>query len=172
MEDFFGVALRISFSYLYILALLRLSGKRSIGHISPLDFLVALILGDLFDDIFWAEVPLAQGVVALAVIVVLHTLVEAAEAHSSQIRSLVSSTPTMIIEHAAILPDGMRRERTNDEELWSLLRIQSEDDLAEVREARFEPDGEMSMLPTEAADVVRKQDAEKVRKLVREVEKP
>lgn len=166
MEDFIGIALRISFTYVYVLALLRFTGKRSIDSLSPLDFLVALILGDLFDDIFWAEVPLAQGVVAITSVLLLHTLVAVAEAHSKHIHQLVSSSATLVIDHAAIQQDGMRHERNNEEELWSQLRLQGEDQLEEIREANWESNGEISVLPTEAAEVVRKKDLQKVKELV------
>ena len=166
MEDMIAIAIRISFTYLFILALLRLSGKRSIDSLSPLDFLVALILGDLFDDIFWAEVPLAQGVVALTVVLLLHTLVAVAEAHSTRIHNLVASTPTLVVDRAAVQRDGMARERSNEEELWSELRLVGQDQLEEIRTAYWETSGAVSVLPTEAADTVRKKDLEKVKALV------
>lgn len=166
MEELLGIAVRISFLYLYVLVILRLSGKRSIDTISSLDFIVALIIGDMFDDVFWAEIPLSQGVVGITTIIVLHVLVSVAQTYSTRIHNLVSSTPTLMIDRAAVQEKGMRRERTNENDLWTQLRILSEDDLSEVREAYLETSGQMSVLSTDAAGAVRKKDLSKVKEMV------
>ena len=48
--DLTGIVFRVSVMYLYALALLRISGKQSVSHLTTLDFIVTLIIGDLFDD--------------------------------------------------------------------------------------------------------------------------
>jgi hypothetical protein len=58
------IAVRAAFAYLFLLVLLRVSGKQTIRHGTPFDFLLALIMGDLIDDALWSEVPLAEFVVA------------------------------------------------------------------------------------------------------------
>jgi len=47
----------VLFAYVFLLAILRASGKRTIAQGTTLDFVVALVLGDLIDDALWAEVP-------------------------------------------------------------------------------------------------------------------
>jgi uncharacterized membrane protein YcaP (DUF421 family) len=69
------IAVRVLFAYAVTLAMLRVSGKRSIKHTDLASFVVALILGDMFDDVFWAEVSAAQFVVGSGTLVVLHLLV-------------------------------------------------------------------------------------------------
>lgn len=64
-------------SYVVLLLLLRLAGARSVKHASPLDFVVALIVGDLIDDALWAEVPIAQFIVASATLVLAKFLLTA-----------------------------------------------------------------------------------------------
>src|ERR671924_489440 len=61
--DLTGIIFRVSIMYLYALALVRISGKQTLGQLTPMDFVVTLIIGDLFDDVFWAEVPLIEGIV-------------------------------------------------------------------------------------------------------------
>ena len=70
-----GIMIRISIMYLYVLTVLRLSGKRTIGSVSPPDFAVATILGDMFDDVFWAEVPLAKEIVGISTLLLVYLLV-------------------------------------------------------------------------------------------------
>jgi uncharacterized membrane protein YcaP (DUF421 family) len=59
------IAVRAAFAFLFLLALVRISGKRSIAQGSAVDFVLALIFGDTVDDLFWAEVSGAQFVAAV-----------------------------------------------------------------------------------------------------------
>jgi uncharacterized membrane protein YcaP (DUF421 family) len=67
------IVIRVVFGYVIMLALIRLSGKRTVKHSSPFDFTIALIAGDMIDDLLWAEVPAAQFVVAVGVLMIAHT---------------------------------------------------------------------------------------------------
>jgi uncharacterized membrane protein YcaP (DUF421 family) len=66
---------RTAFAYVFILVLLRLSGKRTVKQGDAASFVVALIIGDMFDDLIWAEVPASQFVIAVGTLVFLHLLV-------------------------------------------------------------------------------------------------
>jgi len=67
------IAVRAIVAYVTLRVLVRLSGKRTIKQGSPFDFTVALIIGDLIDDVLWAEVNVSTFIVASGVIVMLHT---------------------------------------------------------------------------------------------------
>jgi uncharacterized membrane protein YcaP (DUF421 family) len=67
------IIVRVVFAYLLLQGLVRLSGKRTVKQGSPFDFAIALIIGDLVDDVLWAEVGAAQFSVAAAALVLVHT---------------------------------------------------------------------------------------------------
>ena len=64
------VAVRAALAYVFLLALLRLSGKPRLNRATPFDFVLALILGDLVDDALWADVPFAQFIVAATTLLI------------------------------------------------------------------------------------------------------
>ena len=68
------IVVRVVFAYLFVLALVRASGKRAVKQGDSPSFVLAVIVGDLFDDLFWAEVPASQFVVATGVLVLMHVL--------------------------------------------------------------------------------------------------
>jgi uncharacterized membrane protein YcaP (DUF421 family) len=72
--DLASIAIRGLATYLFLLALLRLAGKRAVRQGTPFDFVLALILGDLIDDAIWSEVPMSQFVVAAGMLIVLKLL--------------------------------------------------------------------------------------------------
>lgn len=65
---------RVVFAYLVALALIRASGKRAVKQGDNPSFVLAVIVGDLFDDLFWAEVPAAHFVVATGTLVLMHVV--------------------------------------------------------------------------------------------------
>lgn len=68
------LAVRVVFGYVFALALVRASGKRAVTQGDSLSFVLAVIVGDLFDDLFWAEVPAAQFIVASGTLVLMHVM--------------------------------------------------------------------------------------------------
>lgn len=145
MNDLIAIAVRISVMYLYALALIRFSGKRSLGNLSAHDFLVALMLGDLFDDIIWADVPLANGLVAAAVLVAVDVLLGVAELRSPALHKVLSSAPTLVVEEGQWVEKGLRRERESKAEAREHLRLREVRNMGEIERAQYESDGALSV---------------------------
>lgn len=59
------IAVRALVAYVFALVLTRLSGHQTVKQADATTFVVALIIGDMFDDLLWAEVPAAQFVVGV-----------------------------------------------------------------------------------------------------------
>ena len=74
------IAVRAAVGFVFVHAMMRLSGKRLVTEADPASFAVALVVGDLFDDLFWAEVAAAQFVVAVGTLVMLQAVNRAAVA--------------------------------------------------------------------------------------------
>jgi uncharacterized membrane protein YcaP (DUF421 family) len=74
------IILRVLFAYISIVCLVRISGHRTIRHGDAQSFVLAVVLGDMFDDLFWAEVSAAQFVVAVSALVAVHTWAAAMKA--------------------------------------------------------------------------------------------
>lgn len=72
--DLSRIVIRVLFAWVFVQALVRLSGKRTIKQGDLASFVVAITLGDMFDDMFWAEVPAAEFVVGAATLVLCHVI--------------------------------------------------------------------------------------------------
>ena len=70
------IVIRVAVAYVILLAFVRLTGKRTIKQGSPFDFTIALIVGDMVDDMLWAEVNAAEFVVATGVLFTLHAMLD------------------------------------------------------------------------------------------------
>ena len=70
------IVIRVVFAYVVLLAFIRLSGKRGVKQANVFDFTVAIVLGDLVDDMLWAEVPASQFVVATGMLMIVHVALD------------------------------------------------------------------------------------------------
>jgi uncharacterized membrane protein YcaP (DUF421 family) len=165
LEGLVAIALRVSVMYVYALAMLRLAGKRSIGQLAGPDVVATLIIGDMFDDIFWAEVPLAKGVVGMTSIFTLHLLTKVVEWRSRTAKEVFDGKPTLAVMNGQLGYPGLRRERICEGNLGELLRVQGLDNLGEVREARIEVDGAVSVLKFAERKPVQKRELEALREV-------
>lgn len=153
-------ALRATFVYFYLLIIVRVLGKREIGASSAFDLLVALMLGDVVDEVIYGDVTILQGAVAMAIIGVWHVVNAWASFKSKFIDQLTGAPPTVLVKNGRIQHKALARERLNEEELWSELRMAEvgEDEIEQVKLATLEPNGKVSILLEDWAKPVQKQD--------------
>jgi uncharacterized membrane protein YcaP (DUF421 family) len=162
-----AIAIRALFAYLFLLLILRMSGKRTVGQATPLDFVAALILGDLIDDLLWAEVSAARFVVAAGGLMVLHIAVSMGAYASPAFCRVVLGVPTKMVSRGTLERVGMRRERVNEQELNALLRQSSVDDRREVKSGALENSGHLSVIQEEWAREAQKEDLDRVKKVTK-----
>lgn len=144
--DLTGIILRVSVMYLFALALVRISGKQTLGQLTAMDFIVTLIIGDLFDDVFWTEVPIVQGMVAFAALVFLHILVTFFSSHNKRFYRLVTPPASLLIEDGRLVQKSLQQERLRPEDVQADLRLKGEEHLREIKEAWLEPSGQVSVI--------------------------
>lgn len=156
--ELLGILVRVSTTYVFLLIVLRLAGKRTIREGTPFDLLVALILGDFPDDVIWGEIPVAQGLVAIGSIMTLHLLVSYATYRSIRVDQLLGSAPTAVLREGRSRPDALWRARMNEGDLDVALRRAGHPERPDIAEANVEPTGDVSVRLTDAAQPARRRD--------------
>ncbi len=151
-------ALRATFVYGFLLLVVRLLGKREIGNTSAFDLIVALILGEVVDEIIYGDVTILQGVVAIVVVALWHVANSWASFKSKTIDRLTAAPPTVMVKNGQIQRKNLARERLNEDELFSELRMMGVEDVKEVKQATLEPNGTISVLLEEWAKPIQRQD--------------
>jgi uncharacterized membrane protein YcaP (DUF421 family) len=164
--DLTHIALRAALAYLVLLGVLRLGGKRTVTQGTPFELVLSLCLGDLVDDLIWAEVSAARFLVAVAALALARGGLALAVHASEAVARWVEGHRVLLLEGGQPVVAGMRRERINEQELEELLRIQgvSREGWADVREAWLETDGVLSVQWAEGARPARKADAGRIRR--------
>ncbi len=144
--------------YVLMLVVVRITGKRTIGNFTAFDLLVALMLGEMVDELVYGDVTLLQGVTGIGVVALMHYANSWLSYFARGADKVLEGTPTIVVRDGALQREGMRRERLNEHDVLSLLRQRGVDDMREVRLAIIEPDGQVSVIQQEWAQPLRRGD--------------
>jgi uncharacterized membrane protein YcaP (DUF421 family) len=151
-------AARAAAVYAIMLVVLRLSGKRAIGNFSAFDLLVALMLGEVVDEIIYGDVDFLQGLVPIAVVTLLQVGTSWLSYWDHGWDKVLEGVPTVIVRDGELDRKGLRTERMNHKEVMAELRQSGIDDLREVKLATIENDGRVSVLKQDWAEELQKGD--------------
>jgi uncharacterized membrane protein YcaP (DUF421 family) len=123
-----------------------------------MDFVITMAVGDMFDDVIWAEVPLAQGLVGFAVFVLCHFLVNLGAWASSPFHRLVSGEARRLLHAGRVDRQALAVERLHPETLAQELRQLGEDDPRELELAYLEDSGAVSVVKFKPLQPLRRRD--------------
>jgi uncharacterized membrane protein YcaP (DUF421 family) len=157
-QELLMTALRALGVYFLMLAVIRVLGKRTVGNFSAFDLIVALMLGEMVDEIIYADVSMAQGLVAIGVVAAAQYGNEWLSYWDHGFDALLEGKPTPVVRKGVLDVKGMRAERMNEKEVMAELRGQGIDDIREVKQAMVETDGTISVIREDWAEPVRKGD--------------
>ena len=144
--------------YVVMLVVIRLLGKRTVGNFTAFDLLVALMLGEVVDEIIYGDVTIAQGLVAILIVAAAKYVTAWLSYASHAMNKLLEGTPRELVRHGELVPEGMRAEFMNEQEVMAALRLQSVGDMREVKRATMEVDGVVSVIKEDWAEPLRKGD--------------
>ena len=147
MEDYSIIILRTIISYLLILIIFRLMGKREIGELSILDLVVFIMLGDIaVISIAEHDKPFLHILLPMIILLIIQVVFSFVSLKSSKFRKLLEGSPSIIINNGNIDEKVMRQQRYNFDDLLTQLREQGIVNVKEVQFAILETSGKLSIM--------------------------
>jgi uncharacterized membrane protein YcaP (DUF421 family) len=138
-------------SYTTLVAILRLSGKRTLAQLNVFDFVVTVALGSTLATIFLStDVSWAEGATALALLAALQLLVALVSARRPRTRRFFTSDPVLLLADGRIRGEALRRNRLTESEIRQAVRMQGTGDLSRVRAVVLETNGTLSVITADA----------------------
>jgi len=134
-------------TYLALFAMLRFLLKRESGTTGVTDLLVIVLIADAAQNAMAGQyTTITDGVLLVAVIIGWSFLLDFIAYYVPAAARIIRPRPLLLVRDGQIIERNMRRELVTEAELRSLLREQGIDNLTRVREARMEPDGQISVI--------------------------
>lgn len=134
-------------AYINLIILLRISGRRTLSKMNAFDLIVTVALGSTFATILLnRDVSLAEGTLALALLIGLQYLVTWSSVRVGWIRKLVTGEPALLFYQGRMLSGAMRAARVTEDEIRSAIRSSGVSALDDVHAVILETDGSFSVV--------------------------
>lgn len=134
-------------AYAALVIFLRFSGKRTLSKMNAFDLIVTVALGSTLATILLSkDVALAEGLLALLLLIALQFTVAWLSVRFPAIQHLVKSEPTLLFHQGQMLQSALRSQRVTPEEVRAAIRSQGIGQMSEVEAVILETDGSFSIL--------------------------
>jgi uncharacterized membrane protein YcaP (DUF421 family) len=139
--------------YVFLVAVLRVLGKRELGQSNTLDLVVLLLVANAVQNgIIGDDLSVTGAVIGATVLFTLNEALTRAGDRAPWFQRVLEGSPTILIEHGKINRRALRRAGISVMELRSIARRQGFADLGEVHTAILETNGVVTMFRQDEAD--------------------
>ena len=142
------IVVRATIVYVFLVFLLRVTGKRQIGQLAPFDLVLLLVLSNAVQNSMnGGDNSLIGGLVSAGTLVALNYTVGYLIFKSKRLESLVEGRPQVIVHNGRVFEDVMKRAKLTHHELSAALRQSGCSSAEEVQAAILENNGSISVVP-------------------------
>ncbi len=148
VQTIVNAMMRTTVTYLLLLTVARLMGRKALSQMTFFDFSVIISLGSVSANLAMGQDnSTASAAAVLITLGLLSVLTGYLHIKSMWIRKLTNSEPVTAVENGRIIDKNLKRVRFTMDELTTLLRKKNMFNLADVEFAIIENDGQISVLP-------------------------
>jgi uncharacterized membrane protein YcaP (DUF421 family) len=133
--------------FFYGLLCIRIAGRRTFSNLSPLDIVVAIVVGSNISRAMTGKAPFVPALIATLLVVVLHRLVAMATVRSNVLAKFVKGQATVVVREGVIDRDAMWSHQLSEDDLLEGLRMEQTSSVEKVALATIERGGKISVVP-------------------------
>jgi uncharacterized membrane protein YcaP (DUF421 family) len=139
-------AVRALIVYVFLIVILRVTGKRQTGQLAPFDLILLLVLSNAVQNSMnGGDNTVLGGLISAATLICLHYGVAYATFKSKRIEAWIEGTPRMIVHNGTPNEQVMRSEFLTHHELAAALRAAGCHDISRVHLAMLENNGQITV---------------------------
>ncbi|MGC1208483.1 MAG: YetF domain-containing protein [Ornithinimicrobium sp.] len=136
--------------YAVLVFLLRITGARTMARMTPLDFVLAVTIGSAFGRTITAsEVPLAQTLFVVALLIGLQWVVAVGRARYVWVRRTVDNPPVLLWFDGVMITEALRRHRLTVEDVHTAARQAGHGSLDHLKAVIMQQDGALGVIGTD-----------------------
>ncbi|RUR33415.1 DUF421 domain-containing protein [Vreelandella andesensis] len=137
-------------AYGVLVTFLRISGNRTLSKMNAFDLIVTVALGSTLATVLLSkDVALAEGALALGLLISLQFVITWLSARVSWVKRLVTGEPLMLLYRGKFLTASLRRARVTKDEVRSAVRSSGLASLEAAQAVVLETDGSLSVVKQE-----------------------
>ena len=146
-EPIIHTLITVTFGYLALLVLLRVTGPRTTAAMTPLDLIMAVTIGSAFGRTVTAvDVPLAQTLLTMVLLVALCWVLAWVRRRSPKVRRFVDSQPVLVYYHGDFQARTMRKHQLVEDDIHTAARQSGHGSMDEVEAVILQQDGSLGLI--------------------------
>ena len=137
---------RATIVYLALLAMVRLSGKRTVGQFTPFDLIVVMLLSEAVSgSLTGQDESLPGGLILAVTLIALDVLIAFVTSRSGKADAVLQGNPVLIGRDGVVYDDVLKSQRVPRSDLDKALRG-ADCNLEDMRMAILEADGNINIM--------------------------
>src|SRR5215212_3909515 len=140
------MAARAAVMYVALIVLVRFAKKRFLGQATAFDYILVVLIGAVAGRAMTGGAPYFASLFGLFVLVAMHWVFSAASKRSPAFSSLIKGHATTIIKEGKLDVRQMAKAHMSSDDLEEDLREKGVKGPSEVKEARLERSGKLSVI--------------------------
>ena len=146
------IVLRVAVIYLFLVIVLRISGKREVGQMSILELVVVLLISDAVQNSMVGEnTTVWGGMVAVGTLLGLDYGLNVLTHRSRRVRRAIEGEPRLLVRNGRLLTKALGEEGVDASDVRAAIRAHGLDRIEDIRMAVLETDGSISVIPKDGA---------------------
>jgi uncharacterized membrane protein YcaP (DUF421 family) len=132
--------------YVFLILILRVTGKRQTGQLAPFDLVLLLVLSNAVQNAMnGGDNTVVGGLISATTLIALHYVVAFVTFKSKKLEALIEGTPRMIVHNGIADERVMRSEFLTHHELAAALRACGCHEISQVHLAMLENNGQITV---------------------------
>lgn len=145
--DLFRIVIIGIISYISLILMVRLSGKRALSQMNAFDFTVSVALGSILSTVILdKQISLSEGLTALALLIGMQFLLSKLSLRKPWFREMLTSDPHLLYYKGVYIKSAMKKTRINREDIYQAARNQGIQTMDEVSFVVLESNGKLSII--------------------------
>lgn len=138
--------LRAVLVYVFLLLALRVGGKRELGQLNTLDFIVLLAVANAVQNgIIGNDDSVTGAVIGATTLLVVNGVAFLLALRSGRLRRFLIGAPTLLVQDGVVITRNLRRERMSDADLEQAIVEAGGRTIADAKWAVIEPNGHIAV---------------------------
>ena len=140
------MGVRVVLLFCFGIFCIRLAGRRTFAQYSPLDIIVAIVVGSNISRIMTGKAPFLISVGATLLLVGLHRAVAMAAIRWPAIGAWMKGQPVILISDGKIDRQALKAHELSEDDLLEALRLEQHAGPADIARATLEGGGKISVV--------------------------
>src|SRR5690349_16489990 len=139
---------RAAIVYLFLLFILRVTGKRQIGQLAPFDLVLLLVLSNALQNAMnGGDNTITGGIISATTLIVANGIVSRVTYRSKALERIIEGRHEVLIHNGKLFKEVMEQEKLTHHELNAALRAAGCSCVNEVHYAILENTGQITVHP-------------------------